>query len=246
MLDILIKNAEIIDGTGKSGFKADVGIVDQRIVIIAVNISQEASQTIMAEGLCLAPGFIDPHMHSDLTVFGNQRAESSIHQGVTTQVIGNCGLSAAPMAGETVGDLQALSMGIDIGFKWESMAEYLEHLQKTGTAVNMVPLIGHSNVRGLVLGYDDVSPTPDEQVKMKNLVDEAMEQGARGISTGLFYTPGFFAHTKEIIGLAKVWQRQHGRFPLWHPGAELTSSEMLWNLSTCVGTVCPGRKSTFT
>jgi N-acyl-D-amino-acid deacylase len=210
MLDILIKNAEIIDGTGKSGFKADVGIVDQRIVIIAVNISQEASQTIRAEGLCLVPGFIDPHMHSDLTVFGNQRAESSIHQGVTTQVIGNCGLSAAPMAGETVGDLQALSMGIDIGFKWESMAEYLEHLQKTGMAVNMVPLIGHSNVRGLVLGYDDVKPTPDQQVKMENLVDEAMEQGARGISTGLFYTPGFFAHTEEIIGLAGIVAKHGG------------------------------------
>lgn len=210
MLDILIKNAEIIDGTGKSGYKADVGIVDQRIVIIAVNISQEANQTIMAERLYLAPGFIDPHMHSDLTVFGNRRAESSIHQGVTTQVIGNCGSSAAPMAEETVGDLQALSMGIDIDFRWKSMAEYLEHLQKTGMAVNMVPLIGHSNVRGLVLGYDDVKPTPEQQVKMEDLVDEAMKQGARWISTGLFYPPGFFAHTKEIIGLARIVAKHGG------------------------------------
>jgi N-acyl-D-amino-acid deacylase len=210
MLDILIKNAEIIDGTGKSGFKADVGIVDQRIVEIAVSISQEANQTIVAEGLHLAPGFIDPHMHSDLTVFGNRRAESSIHQGVTTEIIGNCGLSAAPMSGASVGDLQALSMGIEIDITWKSMAEYLEHLQKTGMAVNIVPLIGHSNVRGSVMGYDNVNLTTEQQVKMENLVDDAMEQGARGISTGLFYPPGFFAHKKEIIGLAKIVAKHGG------------------------------------
>jgi len=210
MLNILIKNAEIIDGTGKPGFKADVGIVDQRIVIIAESISQEANQTIMAEGLHLAPGFIDPHTHSDLTVFGNRRAESSIHQGVTTQIIGNCGLSAAPMIGASVGDLQALSMGIGIDVKWKSMAEYLEHLQKTGMAINMVPLVGHSNVRSSVLGYDDVRPTPEQQVKMESLVEEAMEQGARGISTGLFYPPGFFADTKEIIGLARIVAKHGG------------------------------------
>jgi N-acyl-D-amino-acid deacylase len=210
MLDILIKNAEIIDGTGKSGFKADVGIVDQRIVEIAVSISQEANQTIVAEGLHLAPGFIDPHMHSDLTVFGNRRAESSIHQGVTTEIIGNCGLSAAPMSGASVGDLQALSMGIEIDITWKSMAEYLEHLQKTGMAVNIVPLIGHSNVRGSVMGYDNVNLTTEQQVKMENLVDEAMEQGARGISTGLFYPPGFYSHTKEIIGLARIVAKHGG------------------------------------
>lgn len=210
MLDILIKNAEIIDGTGKSGFKADVGIVDQRIVEIAVSISQEANQTIVAEGLHLAPGFIDPHMHSDLTVFGNRLAESSIHQGVTTEIIGNCGLSAAPMSGASVGDLQALSMGIEIDITWKSMAEYLEHLQKTGMAVNIVPLIGHSNVRGSVMGYDNVNLTTEQQVKMENLVDEAMEQGARGISTGLFYPPGFYSHTKEIIGLARIVAKHGG------------------------------------
>jgi len=210
MLDMLIKNAEIIDGTGKSGFKADVGIVDQRIVEIAVSIPQEANQTIVAEGLHLAPGFIDPHMHSDLTVFGNRRAESSIHQGVTTEIIGNCGLSAAPMSGASVGDLQALSMGIEIDITWKSMAEYLEHLQKTGMAVNIVPLIGHSNVRGSVMGYDNVNLTTEQQVKMENLVDEAMEQGARGISTGLFYPPGFYSHTKEIIGLARIVAKHGG------------------------------------
>jgi N-acyl-D-amino-acid deacylase len=114
------------------------------------------------------------------------------------------------MAGETVGDLQALSMGIDIVYQWKSMAEYREHLQKTGMAVNMVPLVGHSIVRGSVLGYDDAKLTPELQGKMENLVEEAMEQGARGISTGLFYPPGFFAHTKEIIGLAKIAAKHGG------------------------------------
>jgi len=210
MLNILIKKAKIVDGTGKPCFRADVGIVDKWIVMIANNISIEADQVIMAQGLHLTPGFIDPHMHSDLTLLGNRRAYSSIHQGVTTEIIGNCGFSAQPGTKKVAKEVQALSMGLNIDIAWESMAEYLEHLRKPGTAVNVVPLIGHSNIRGSVLGYEDIQPTPEQQGMMENLVEEAMEQGAHGISTGLYYPPGFFAHTKEIIGLAKVVAKHGG------------------------------------
>ena len=210
MLDILIKNAEIIDGTGKPSFRAEVGIVDKRIVLIANHISAEASQVILAQGLHLTPGFIDPHMHSDLTLFGNRQADSSIHQGVTTEIIGNCGLSAAPVTEKVAREVQVLAMGLNVDIAWKSMAEYLEYLQKLGIAVNVAPLIGHSNIRGSVLGYEDIQPIPEQLIMMENLVEETMEQGAHGISTGLFYPPGFFANTKEIIALAKVVAKYGG------------------------------------
>jgi N-acyl-D-amino-acid deacylase len=215
MLELLIKNAEIIDGTGTPGFIADVGIADQRIARIATNILQEANQTIIADGLTLTPGFIDPHMHSDLTVFNNRGADSSVHQGVTTEIIGNCGMSAAPMSVGTIEDLKALSMGIEIEYNWTSMAEYLECLEKPGIAVNMATLLGHSNVRSLVMGYENRKPTLEQQLEMGNLVKEGIEQGAFGLSTGLFYPPGLYADLNEIISLAKA-AAKHGRIYASH------------------------------
>jgi N-acyl-D-amino-acid deacylase len=204
MLDILIKNGLVMDGTGKPAFKADVGIAEGRITVVAEGVEQGAKRTIQALGLHLAPGFIDPHTHSDLTLLANPRAESKIRQGVTTEVIGNCGFSPAPLLGAAVEETQAEAKGVGVNITWASMAEYLEHLRNAGTAVNVVPLVGHSTVRGSVLGYDDVRPTLEQQAEMERAVAEAMEQGARGLSTGLFYAPGFYAHTNEVIGLARV------------------------------------------
>src|SRR4030042_3087057 len=213
MLELLIKNAEIIDGMGNPVFIADVGIANQHIARIATNISQDTNQTIIADGLILSPGFIDPHMHSDLTVFGRQGKGSSIHQGVTTEIIGNCGMSAAPLNTASLADLQALSMGIDIKYNWKSMADYLDCLKEIGIINNIVPLVGHSNVRNLVMGSTNQKPTTEQQQEMGKLVEEAMEQGARGFSTGLFYPPGFFANTDEIISLAKVAGKHGGIYP---------------------------------
>jgi N-acyl-D-amino-acid deacylase len=210
MLDILIKNGVVVDGTGKPAFKADVGIAAGRIALVAEDIEQEAKRTIQAQGLHLAPGFIDAHTHSDLTLLVNPRAESKIRQGVTTEVIGNCGGSPAPLLGATMEEArtEAKSLGLDV--TWASMAEYLERLRKPGIAVNVVPLVGHNTVRGAVLGFDDVQPTPGQQAEMERLVAQAMEQGARGLSTGLFYPPGFYARTEEVIGLARVAARRSG------------------------------------
>jgi len=218
VLDILIKNGVVVDGTGKPAFEADVGIAAGRIAVVAQDIEQETKRTIQAQGLHLAPGFIDPHTHSDLTLLVNPRAESKIHQGVTTEVIGNCGDSPAPLLGAAVEEARAAAKSVGLDVTWASMAEYLERLRHAGpalsacegTAVNVVPLVGHNTVRGGVLGFDDVQPTPEQQAEMERLVAETMEQGARGLSTGLFYPPGFYARTEEVIGLARVAARHGG------------------------------------
>jgi N-acyl-D-amino-acid deacylase len=210
MLDILIKNGIVVDGTGKPAFKADVGIAAGHIAVVAETVEQEAKRTIEAQALTLAPGFIDPHTHSDLTLLVNPRAESKIRQGVTTEVIGNCGGSPAPLSGAALEEARAAARSVGLDVTWASMAEYLERLRKPGTAVNIVPLVGHNTVRGAVLGFDDVQPTPEGQAEMERLVAQAMEQGARGLSSGLFYPPGFYARTEEVIGLARVAARRGG------------------------------------
>ncbi|MCK4964592.1 MAG: amidohydrolase family protein, partial [Dehalococcoidia bacterium] len=167
--------------------------------MVAETVEQEAKRTIEAWGLHLAPGFIDAHTHSDFTLLVNPRAESKIRQGVTTEVIGNCGGSPAPLLGAAVEEARAGAKSLGLEVTWVSMAEYLERLRQPGTAlsaaegtaVNVVPLVGHNTVRGGVLGFDDVQPTPGQQAEMEQLVAQAMEQGARGLSTGLFYPPGF-------------------------------------------------------
>lgn len=210
MLDILILNANVISGTGEPSFEADIGIKDKKITLISKDTAVESAQIIQADGLYLAPGFIDPHMHSDLTLFGNQRAESSIHQGVTTEIIGNCGMSAAPLSEENLGEIEFLTGGLKIDYRWRGMGDYLEQLKTSGMAVNVVPLVGHSNLRAAVMGLGNDTPTPDLQKQMEFLLAEAMEQGGRGLSTGLFYPPGYYAKTEEVIGLAKVVARYGG------------------------------------
>jgi N-acyl-D-amino-acid deacylase len=210
VLDTLIKNGVVVDGTGKTAFKADLGIAVGRIAVVARNIRQDAKYTIEAQGLHVAPGFIDPHTHSDLTLLVNPRAESKIRQGVTTEVVGNCGGSPAPLFHAAVEEARAEAHPLGLDVTWTRMAEYLERLRHPGTAVNVVPLVGHNTVRGAVLGFDDVQPTPDQQTEMERLVVEAMEQGARGLSTGLFYPPGFYAQTEEVVGLARMAARHDG------------------------------------
>lgn len=212
MLDILIKNAQIIDGTGKQAFRADVGIKEKRIVEIANNIEQEAEQYIQADHLCLSPGLIDPHMHSDLTLLDNSKAESSIRQGVTTEIIGNCGISAAPLSPKTSNEIEFLSGGLDIAANWGNLGEYIERLENSGTAVNVVPMVGHNTIRSMVLGFNDVQPTPEQQLKMEHQIEIAMDQGARGISAGLFYPPGCYANTDEVINLARIAGKHGGIF----------------------------------
>ena len=210
MLDILIKNGVIIDGTGKPPFKAEVGVSEGRIVLVSAEIAQQATQTIDASELYVAPGFIDPHTHSELTLLANPKAESKIRQGVTTEIIGNCGGSPGPLLGAAMEEARVAAEIVGVDVTWESLADYLERVSRQGTALNIVALVGHNTVRGAVLGFEDVQPSPEQQAEMERLVAEAMEQGARGLSTGLFYPPGYYAHTDEVIGLAKVAAQHDG------------------------------------
>jgi N-acyl-D-amino-acid deacylase len=210
VLDILIKDGTVLDGTGASSFQADVGIAEGRIAIVAKGIEQEAIRTIDARALHIAPGFIDPHSHSDFPLLVDPHAQSKIRQGVTTEVIGNCGYTPAPLLGVAVEEVSDKAKTFGVSVTWRTMGEYLERLRTPGTALNVVPLVGHNAIRGSVLGFADVQPTHRQQAEMERLIEEAMEQGARGLSTGLYYPPGYYAKTEEIIGLARAVARHGG------------------------------------
>jgi N-acyl-D-amino-acid deacylase len=210
MLDIVIKNGTVVDGTGRAAFKADVGVLGDRVALVSGSIDQDAARTIDAAGLHLAPGFIDPHTHSDRPLLVDPTAQSKIRQGVTTEVIGNCGYSLAPVQGGAFEEVRARAEEMGLEVTWRDFGGYLDLLRSQGTAVNVVALVGHNMVRSAVVGNDDVQPSPDQQAAMERLVEEAMEQGARGFSTGLFYPPGYYAQTGEVIGLAKAAARHGG------------------------------------
>lgn len=223
--DILIKNGHILDGTGNPWYKANVGIKDGKIASIGALDKTEAKVIIDASGLMVAPGFIDMHTHSDFQYLVNPRAESKIRQGVTMEVIGNCGSSAAPMVDDvrerllkTVPFLKEAAVNLE----WSTMAEYIERLERQGVSLNVAPLVGHGTIRACVMGYEERAPTSDELDEMKGLVAEAMEDGAFGMSTGLIYTPGSYAETGEIIELCKTIAKYGGIYTSHIRGEERT------------------------
>lgn len=188
-VDLLIQNARIIDGTGSPWFRSDVAINDGRIVDVGVDLKFDASQTIDAAGRVVAPGFIDVHTHveSSDSRDGLQRlprADNYVLDGVTTIVTGNCGGSEI--------DIEAWNRSL------------------VGLGINVATLVGHNSVRRSVMGLEDRAPTAQELEQMRSLVDQAMQDGAVGFSTGLLYVPGTYATTEEVISLAEVASRHGG------------------------------------
>ncbi len=203
--DIVIKKGLVVDGTGRPGFKADLAVKGGRIAKIGRAIDGEANRIINAEGLAICPGFIDIHSHSDFVLLVNPKAESKVRQGVTTEVVGNCGGSAAPAKGAALERAKRIMSGYGIDIvEWTSFSDYLNLLEKKGIAINVVALVGHGTVRQCVLGMENRPPTERELQEMKALVAEAMEAGAFGMSSGLVYPPGRYASTNELIELCKV------------------------------------------
>lgn len=203
--DLLIKNGLLIDGAGNPWFNADLGVSNGKIVEINGQINAKAERIIDARGLVVSPGFIDIHTHSDLALLINPSADSKIRQGVTTEVIGNCGISAAPIKRETLGLLKD-EWGLEakeVAWDWTTFEEYLNRLERK-ISVNVASLVGHGTIRTAVIGVDNRKPTREELDDMKSLVAEAMEAGAFGLSSGLVYLPGCFAKTQELIELCKV------------------------------------------
>ncbi|MCR6623797.1 MAG: D-aminoacylase [archaeon YNP-LCB-024-027] len=208
--DILIVGGRVIDGTGGPWYRADIAIKDGKITAIGKIRGVDAKRVIDANGLMVAPGFIDMHSHSDYTLMVDGRALSKIMQGVTTEVIGNCGSSAAPLMGilRDRGDEESKRYGLKI--EWTKMREYMSKLEESGVSLNVAPLVGYANIRIAVLGYDAREPSKREIEEMKTILEEALNDGAFGMSTGLRYDPQSFAKTEEIIELAKTVSENGG------------------------------------
>ena len=212
MLDLLINGATVIDGSGATGVVLDVGVEGDRIVEIAPSIRAESAEVLDAERLVLAPGFIDVHSHDDFHVLIEPEVRHNILQGITTVIVGNCGFGAA---GSEAGKVQMKAINeptADLP-DWAGYAGYLEEVDETSPALNVAALIGHHTARRQAMcGIEDRPPTDNEMAAMLASVEEGMEAGAVGMSTGLVYEPGRYASTEEVVDLAKVVGRHGGLY----------------------------------
>lgn len=217
MLDLLLKNARIIDGTGTPWYRGDVGIKGATIEFAGYSCdSGEAKKVIDAGGHILCPGFIDSHSHSDLRLFDEPLAHAKIMQGITTENLGLDGMSMAPIRDEDKSNWQTAISGLDgksqKAWRWNTFSSYLDCLDDLKPSPNVSSYIGLGTVRHHVMGMTERSPSSAELVAMKELIAEAMESGARGISAGLIYTPNKYQSEPELIELAAVAASYDGLF----------------------------------
>jgi len=208
-IDILIRNGMLFDGTGSQPLEADIAVSGDRIAFIRKKTVKgrgkeiKPRRTIDARGVAVAPGFIDTHAHSEFTLLADPRAEGKIRQGITTEINGNCGLSAAPIFGAALKQREVDFRDLDMRERWSSLTEYFEILEKRRIPYNFITLAGHGNIRACVAGYEDRKLTPEERKKMKALLMKTAEEGAIGLSTGLIYPPGVYSDTGELVELAQ-------------------------------------------
>lgn len=216
--DLLIRNGKIVDGSGRAAYTADVAIKDDRIVKIGDLSNATATRTIDAQGLVVAPGFIDMLGQSETYLLIDPRAMSKVMMGVTTEITGE-GESIAPINERQIKEQEDFLRRFNLTIDWRTLAEYFKRLEKQGSGVNLGTFVGATQVREYVIGYDDRAPTTAELEQMKKLVAEAMRDGALGLSTSLQYVPARFAKTDELIELAKV-ARQYGGIYATHQRSE--------------------------
>ena len=210
--DILIRGGLLFDGTGAAGRPGDLAIREGRIAAIGADLGDDAGKVIDATGLAVTPGFIDIKTHSDFTLPINPKAESKVRQGVTTEIIGHCGFSVAPALPGKVELLRDyLSPSAPwLPFKETTFPAYLDGFP--ATAVNAGMLVGHNTLRLMVMGMADRPPTPDELAQMIALLEEALDAGALGLSSGLFTAPGSYAQPAEMIALCRVVKRHNAGY----------------------------------
>ncbi len=229
-MDLVIRAARVIDGSGSPSYLADVGITNGRITAIrpAKDTPRlSAPRVLDATGLALSPGFIDMHAHSDLALLRDPDHSAKVAQGVTLEVLGQDGLSYAPVDDRTLAEVRRTIAGWNGGgpsatatdtagdtaldFDWRTVGEYLDRLDR-GIAVNAAYLIPQGTLRMYAMGWDDRPATPAELTRMKQLVAEGLEQGAVGMSSGLTYTPGMYADDAELTELCRVVARYGGYY----------------------------------
>jgi N-acyl-D-amino-acid deacylase len=216
MHDLLIRRATIIDGTGACEFAGDAAIAGGRFVAVGPRIEGEAVRTLDADGLALAPGFIDIHCHSDRYHLEHPDGEIKLRQGVTLEVVGNCGASLAPLTAERAREAVDHAVGGPGRFKgavdWRGYGQYAAKVAAGRPIVNAMGLVGHGTLRIAAMGFAARPATPAESAHMERLLDEAMAEGAAGMSSGLYYAPGLFASTDEVVALARVVARRGGYY----------------------------------
>jgi N-acyl-D-amino-acid deacylase len=207
--DLLLENARIVDGTGAPWFRGSVGVTDDEIshVVRGTDHGLDATETVDVDDAIVCPGFVDTHSHSDIELFEDPTLAPKLRQGVTTEILGQDGFSMAPMyreggAEEWQKQLGALAGRSDREWTWGSTTGYLGAVEESGVAPNVAMLVGHGTVRFNVMGMDSRAPDDAELAEMADLVVEALEDGAIGLSTGLIYTPCVYADTDEVQALA--------------------------------------------
>ena len=212
MDDLVIRGGLVVDGTGAAGREAAVFVRDGRITAVESGSARPARRAIDARGQIVAPGFIDIHTHSDFTLPLNPRAEGKIRQGVTTEVVGNCGFSAAPALPGTAAMLREYLAASApwLPFADTTFAEYMDALPPV--SVNTIMQVGHHTLRLMTVGMEPRPATTDELSHMERLLEEALEAGALGLSSGLFTAPGCYANADEIHALARVLARRGGQY----------------------------------
>lgn len=205
MLDIVIRNGWVVDGTGNPARRADVAIQGDRIVDVGHLPAATAARTIDATGKIVCPGFVDAHSHTDWSIHANPTVESTIRQGVTTEIVGNCGHTNAPVTDRSrdwvAGRLRLY--GYEGPVTWSSFGEYLETVEQVGTSCNLAWFVGHNSLRAAA-GVTGPTATADQIRAMEHMLREAMEAGALGLSTGLEFDPGRSAPTEEIVHLNRI------------------------------------------
>jgi dihydroorotase/N-acyl-D-amino-acid deacylase len=206
--DLIIRNGRIIDGTGSPWYAADVAVRDGRIAAIG-KVDGPSRRTLDARGMVVAPGFIDMLGQSELTMLVDPRLPSKIYQGITTEVTGE-GNSAAPINAAMIASDRAGYDHLKINPDWTNLREYFARIEKQGMGINLASYVGATSVRRMVLGDADAQPTPAQLELMQTLVDQAMRDGAVGLSTALQYAPAPYAKTEELIALASVASKYGG------------------------------------
>jgi len=213
VLDLVLENGRLVDGTGNPWFFGDVGIKDGTIVEVG-RANQRALETIDAGGRVVSPGFIDGHCHSDLMVLDDPRSEIKLQQGVTTEVVGNCGITPAPFAPQNL-DLLRTYVEPVLGntgqtWCWETVEQYFDALMEARPSENVATYVGHGTLRIAVMGFENRVASGEELDRMKGLLEEALQAGAIGLSLGLMYAPGSYTPREELVELCSVLSRYEG------------------------------------
>ena len=209
--DVIIRNGTVYDGTGGEARRADVAIRGDRIVGIGDYKSAKANTVIDANGLAVAPGFINMLSWSTESLIQDGRSQSEIRQGVTTEIMGE-GESMGPVNDRVRENKIRQQTDIKYDIPWNTLAEYLQYLEKRGVSCNVGSFIGATTIREYVIGSDDKQPTPEQLDEMRDLVRKEMEAGALGIGTSLIYPPAFYAKTEELIELCKIAAKYQGKY----------------------------------